>query len=89
MSDNRKPRDRLEYNRRRTAEKIAAGICLRCNRQAIPNRQMCQVCTDKSNAAQRAKYAEMKRRREGTSEQMRPIGIAHMWAGLNKANNRK
>ena len=53
-----------ERARRRTAERVALGLCPRCgNGQPAPGRGVCETCADKRRAADRARAA--KRREAG------------------------
>ena len=59
----RRERDR-QRARRRTAERVARGLCPRCGRQApAPGRAVCDPCTEKRRTADRARAA--KRRAAG------------------------
>ena len=62
--DLRHRRDRNRA-RRRTAERIARGLCPRCGKQPpVPGRFLCQQCGEKRRLADRARAA--KRRQAGT-----------------------
>lgn len=63
------PERRREFerqrSRRRTAERLARGVCPRCGRQApAPGRAVCDPCAEKRRAVDRARDA--KRRAAGT-----------------------
>ena len=60
-----KARDRERYGKR-TAARIAAGLCPRCGRRPpAPERSVCAPCAEKSNRASRARDARL--RAEGKS----------------------
>jgi len=55
----RRARDR-ERIARRTAARIAAGLCTKCGRtEPLPERRLCAPCNDKRNAASRARDARL------------------------------
>ena len=55
-----KARDRERF-RRRTEERRAAGLCLRCGeRSPTPKRPLCEPCADKRNKASRARDARLR-----------------------------
>ncbi len=46
---------------RRTAARIAAGLCVKCGRtEPLPERRLCAPCNDKRNAASRARDARFR-----------------------------
>ena len=48
-----------ERTRRRAAERLAAGLCVKCGKiPAPPDGRMCGACAEKRRAAERARYAE-------------------------------
>ena len=52
--------DRERY-RRRTAERLARGMCPRCGEaQPMPDHSLCQRCGDKRRKAEQARYAKAK-----------------------------
>ena len=54
----RKDRERIA---RRTAERIAAGLCPRCGKAApTPGRSVCEPCADRRNRASRARDARLR-----------------------------
>ena len=56
----RRARDR-ERIARRTAARIAAGLCTKCGRtEPLPERRLCAPCNDKRNAASRARDARLR-----------------------------
>ena len=56
----RRARDRERF-RRRTAERIAKGLCPKCGKQPpAPERSLCETCAAKRNAASRARDARLK-----------------------------
>ena len=53
-------RDRERY-RRRTAERLARGMCPRCGEaRPMPDHSLCQSCGDKRRKAEQARYAKAK-----------------------------
>ena len=51
----------LERYRRRTAERLARGMCPRCGEaQLLPDHSLCQRCSDKRRKAGQARYAKAK-----------------------------
>ena len=56
----RRERDR-ERVARRSAARIAAGLCTKCGRtEPLPERRLCAPCNDKRNAASRARDARLR-----------------------------
>ena len=87
-----KARDRERF-RRRTEERIAAGLCPRCGVQPpAPERRLCDGCAAKRNAASRARDARLRaegkprrdpvREREYKRERSRREAAARKAAGL-------
>lgn len=59
--DLRRQRDR-DRVRRRTAERIARGLCPRCGKHPpVPDRSLCRNCAEKRRLADRARAAERRR----------------------------
>ena len=57
----KKRRRNLERFHQRTAERRAAGQCLKCgNRPSAPERTLCESCLDKRRAADRARTARLR-----------------------------
>ena len=51
----------LERYRRRTAERLARGMCPRCGEaQPLADHSLCQRCSDKRRKAGQARYAKAK-----------------------------
>ena len=56
----RRQRDRERF-RKRTAERIAQGLCPRCgDRAPAPQRSVCESCAEKGNKANRARDARLR-----------------------------
>ena len=57
----RKRRRNLERFHQRTAERRAAGLCLKCGKtEPVPERTLCESCLDKRRAADRARTARLR-----------------------------
>ena len=50
-----------ERHRKRVAERRAMGLCIKCGRRRpAPERSLCEACLERSQAAERARYARSK-----------------------------
>ncbi|MCY4454036.1 MAG: hypothetical protein OXC01_19020, partial [Immundisolibacterales bacterium] len=55
-----KARDRERFSKR-TAARVAAGLCPRCgNTEPLPERTLCDGCSEKRNRASRARDARLR-----------------------------
>ncbi len=62
--DARRRNDLARYHRR-TAERRAAGLCLRCGKtEPAPERTLCEPCAEKCRAADRARSARLRAERK-------------------------